>query len=147
MGGNHLAIPDLKSFPMKPPLSNRAESNATGCISKSGRLSRTEDKVVPGLSITGDITELKQAEETARESERFARSIFDALSEHICILDESGTIIAINRAWREFDKANPLMPRHTAEEANYLALCDAVTGSDALEAHAFAAGRPGLELG
>jgi len=127
-------------FLMKPPLSNRAESNATGCISKSGRLSRTEDNVAAALSIISDITELKQAEGTARESERFARSIFDALAEHICVLDESGTIVAVNRAWREFAEATTHVLRHAAEGANYLAMCDAVTGSDAPEAQAFATG-------
>lgn len=99
-----------------------------------------DDSVASILSITSDITELKQAEETTRESERLARSIFDALSEHICILDESGTIVAINRAWREFAEATSPVPRHAAEGANYLTVCDAATGSDKREAQAFAAG-------
>ena len=39
---------------------------------------------------------------TLRESERFAHSAMDALSAPIAILDEAGTIIAVNRAWRSF---------------------------------------------
>jgi len=36
------------------------------------------------------------------ESERLARATIDALSSRLCVLDESGRIIATNKAWREF---------------------------------------------
>jgi PAS domain-containing protein len=49
-----------------------------------------------------DITEHKRIEDALKESERFVHSTFDALPEHICVLDETGTIVAVNKAWREF---------------------------------------------
>ena len=36
------------------------------------------------------------------EAEALLRSTLDALSAHIAVLDEAGTIIAVNQAWRAF---------------------------------------------
>lgn len=99
-----------------------------------------DGSVVSVLSVTSDITELKQAGVAVRKSERFARSILDALSEHICVLDETGTIVATNRAGHTVARANLPVPLQAAEGANYLAICDAATGPDAQEAQTFAAG-------
>ncbi len=49
-----------------------------------------------------DITERKQAEAALRDSEAFNRSVLNSLSTHIAVLDQDGTIIAINDAWRQF---------------------------------------------
>lgn len=75
-------------------------------------------------------------------AERFIRSIVDALPACICVLDEMGTIVAVNKAWRDFAGAYAPVPSQVAEGANYLAVCDAVTAphQDAQEAWAFAAG-------
>ncbi|MGA2060234.1 MAG: hypothetical protein ABSG67_07105 [Thermoguttaceae bacterium] len=60
----------------------------------------------------------KTSKEALRESRRFAPSIIDALSAHIAILEQAGTIIAVNRAWREFAEANSLVPSNVCEGAN-----------------------------
>jgi PAS domain S-box-containing protein len=80
----------------------------------------------------------KQAVEALRESERFAHSTLDALTSHLAILDETGEIIAVNRAWREFAKANPPILKNVCEEANYLSVCEEAVGPDAEEAEAVA---------
>jgi len=85
-----------------------------------------------------DITEHKRIEDALKESERFVHSTFDALPEHICVLDETGTIVAVNKAWREFAVANGADPRRTDEGVNYLAVCEEATGEYAHEARAFA---------
>ncbi|ABB33686.1 sensor histidine kinase, Cache_1, HAMP, PAS and PAS domain-containing [Geobacter metallireducens GS-15] len=87
-----------------------------------------------------DITERMRAVEALRESERFARSTVDALSSHIAILDATGTIVAVNKAWREFVLANPPLSNNVNEGANYLAVCDAAVGEDAETAQSFAQG-------
>ena len=79
-------------------------------------------------------------EQEPHESERFARATIDALSAHICVLDENGIILAVNQAWRVFAEANPPITQNVLEGANYLAVCDAASGEDADIAHAFAAG-------
>jgi PAS domain S-box-containing protein/putative nucleotidyltransferase with HDIG domain len=89
-----------------------------------------------------DITGRKQAEKAIQESERFARATVDALSAHIAILDKDGAILEINRAWREFSRANTSkgfdLPVHKG--ANYLSVCETSTGPTSDEAAAMAAG-------
>jgi PAS domain S-box-containing protein len=91
------------------------------------------------LTVT-DITDRVRAERALRESELFARSTVDALAANIAILDAAGTIIAINRAWREFARDNQANEHTVCEGTNYLALCHAVQGKEAEAARTFAAG-------
>jgi PAS domain S-box-containing protein len=87
-----------------------------------------------------DISERKQAEEKLQASERFACSTVDALSAHLAILDETGTILNVNRAWRQFALANSAPMEGVAAGAQYLAVCDAATGPGSQGAAAFASG-------
>ncbi len=79
-------------------------------------------------------------ERKPRTPERFACSVLDGLSAHIAVLDESGVIIAVNEAWREFARGNGGNPEKVSEGANYLEVCDSATGPNSEEAAAFAAG-------
>ena len=89
-----------------------------------------------------DITEKKRAELAVAESERFARATLDGLSAHIAIVDAAGTIVAVNRAWREFAAANrPANPLADlpatgglSEGANYVAVCRAAVAAGCTEA-------------
>jgi PAS domain S-box-containing protein len=87
-----------------------------------------------------DISIVRQTQEALYDAERFARATIDALSAHLCVLDENGTILAVNQAWRAFAQANPPVPNNYAEGSNYLAICDQATGMCAEEAQPFAAG-------
>ena len=53
---------------------------------------------------------------------------------------KTGTIIAVNKAWRDYTAKNSTGPTRTAEGVNYLAVCDAVTGEFAEQAATFATG-------
>ena len=68
-----------------------------------------------------DITERKEAEGALSQSQRFLRSTLDALSAHIAVLDEEGTIVATNAAWRRFAEENGGNPDDLG--TNYLAVC------------------------
>jgi predicted signal transduction protein with EAL and GGDEF domain len=83
---------------------------------------------------------LRRAVADSREAEKFARSTVDSLTAHIAILDEAGTIIAVNRAWREFATRNPPATPDFAVGSNYLATCDAAAGPCSEEAIAVARG-------
>jgi PAS domain S-box-containing protein len=94
------------------------------------------------LVLANDVTARKQAEAALHESERFARATVDALSAEIAILDETGTIIAVNNAWRMFTTANTPagMNAQVAEGVNYLAVCEHAYGPNAEEAPTIADG-------
>ena len=91
------------------------------------------------LTVT-DITDRVAAEKALIESEQFARSTVDALSANIAILDETGRIIAVNQAWREFASTSNANPETISEGANYLALCHSVHGTEAEDARKLASG-------
>lgn len=92
------------------------------------------------LGMVSDITERKAAEEALKEAVRFSQSTIDALSAHLCVLNEEGVILATNRAWDEFAQGNPPVTRAVRAGANYLNVCDAAYGTEAAEGRAFAGG-------
>ncbi|GAB4486476.1 MAG: hypothetical protein Fur0016_13740 [Anaerolineales bacterium] len=65
--------------------------------------------------------------------------LLDALKSYIAILDENGVILAVNRAWREFARANAVNPNAVSEGVNYLKVCDSAQGKDAAQARQAAA--------
>lgn len=58
------------------------------------------------------------------ESERFFRATIDALPSILCVLDEHGRIIAVNRAWRDCAATRGANPYALNVGASYLAVCD-----------------------
>ncbi|HEX6734243.1 MAG TPA: PAS domain-containing protein [Azonexus sp.] len=87
-----------------------------------------------GLRQINDSLETQVAQRTAeaearavalQESERFARATIDALDFALCVLDERGCIVAVNKAWREFARFNGGHLDELCEGADYLAVCDA----------------------
>lgn len=87
-----------------------------------------------------DVTERKNLERAVQEARMFMQGAMDSLGAHVCVLDERGTIVAVNKAWRDFAAANPPLSTRAAEGANYLDACSAARGEDAPLAHAFAQG-------
>ncbi|WP_157778340.1 EAL domain-containing protein [Massilia violaceinigra] len=53
----------------------------------------------------------------------------DALLEHIVLIDQRGTILSTNKAWREFAAANGGDPSRVCEGINYLDVCDRAASS------------------
>lgn len=74
-----------------------------------------------------DITERKRAEEALGESRRFLRSSLDALSGLMAVLDESGTILEVNEAWRRFALENNARMEGVSVGVNYLQQCESVS--------------------
>ncbi len=71
-------------------------------------------------SVVRDISERRRAEGALQEYQNFLRSTLDALSGHVAILDEYGTIVAVNAAWRRFAEANQLGLPEYGVGKNYL---------------------------
>lgn len=68
--------------------------------------------------------ELAEREQTLRLLTRQQESVLDALPAHIALLDEKGVIRFVNRAWREFGRANGYPHRNFGIGADYLAICE-----------------------
>ena len=64
----------------------------------------------------------------------------DELPEHAAIVERSGTIVAVNEAWKRFAKDNGADPGEVSEGANYLGVCDGATGEQSEDARSFAEG-------
>ena len=129
------------------------------CFESSAEPRFTADGEFLGhVGMSSDITGRKHHEKAVRESQELALAVIDALASHVCVLDESGSIIAVNQAWKEFAKANRGVDTNElrlqsadgdgyGEGVNYLALCDRAVGVDAAGAAEFAHGIRGVLRG
>src|SRR5215212_955577 len=96
--------------------------------------------VVGRLELLGALGREQAAkQEEARRSEDHQRTL-DSLSAHIAIIDETGAIVTVNKAWRDFARANGVAAQNYAEGANYLRACDSAAGAHSEEAAPFAEG-------
>jgi len=85
-------------------------------------------KAIKVLGAFHDITERKRAEAAVRNSDAFTSAILDSVTAEIVVLEQDGTIIAVNESWRRVALENGLMngkpaPR-TGIGTNYLAVCE-----------------------
>ncbi len=99
------------------------------------------------INVLVDVTNQRLAEEKLRESERFARATVNSLSAHIAILDEAGSILAVNTAWRRFAAEHGVSVAGHGVGANYLTACETAGGDSAVTARAIAAGIRGVLRG
>jgi hypothetical protein len=58
----------------------------------------------------------------------FLRTVLDTLPEHVAVLDRTGTIVTVNRAWMRFADDNGLRTPNYAVGANYLAIARDASG-------------------
>lgn len=70
------------------------------------------------------------AETALKTSERFARSVLDALSKQFCVLDETGNILEISKSWLEFEREHAGGKPALQTGQNYLSLLDAGQAND-----------------
>jgi signal transduction histidine kinase len=62
----------------------------------------------------------RQAEKKMMESKRLLQSTIDALSARVALLDEGGTIVAVNRPWKSFAEAHRYGGNSNGAGYNYL---------------------------
>lgn len=70
----------------------------------------------------------------------FAVAVIDALTSHICVVDSTGVIVAINQAWKDFTAANANGDAGDHVGVSYLDVCLTSTGLAAVEAPEFLQG-------
>jgi signal transduction histidine kinase len=87
------------------------------------------------------LREREGAEADLLHEKLFARSTLDALPTHLAILNEQGTILDTNAAWRAFAAEKfPGIASRTPDGTNYLVACDDAAGRGSKDAAALAAG-------
>jgi DNA-binding CsgD family transcriptional regulator/PAS domain-containing protein len=69
-----------------------------------------------------------------------ARTVLDALTAHIAILDHNGVILETNRAWRASGVQGGMPPDYDYRGISYLLICDATQGEERSDAAKVAAG-------
>ena len=74
------------------------------------------------------------------ETRGFAAAVINALASNICVIDQNGTIIAVNRAWQNFSRDNPPPSSRSGVGSDYLRVCREASGPGSEEAAVFGAG-------
>jgi diguanylate cyclase (GGDEF)-like protein len=70
----------------------------------------------------------------------FARAVLDALPDATAVVDQRGSIVAVNHTWRMFAADNGGRPETTGIGVNYLELCDRSATAGCEDAHTAATG-------
>jgi PAS domain-containing protein len=68
------------------------------------------------VSVSKDISERKRVEQALIASEELSRSTLNGLPAHIAIIDQEGTILAVNQAWKDFARENGAILRRPMKE-------------------------------
>ena len=76
------------------------------------------------MLIFEDITERIHQEDKIKSNEEFTRSVLNSLAAHIAVIDQTGTIVMVNEAWRNFAEENGANPETCSENSNYLKVCE-----------------------
>ncbi len=84
---------------------------------------RVEEVIVTFM----DVTRRVHAEQQIRNTATFTEDVLNSLVAHVVVLDERGTILAVNEAWRRFARENGAGDRDFIG-SNYLRECDASIG-------------------
>lgn len=61
-----------------------------------------------------------------------SQRVLDSLAAEIAVLDKNGTIIAVNRAWKQFAKENGGTPERTGVGVNYFDICGDASDEDSI---------------
>ena len=80
-------------------------------------------------SQVGQFLRRRNAEIALLVSEQFARSTLDSLPAHLCVLDQGGTVLTVNRAWREFAAVDGASSLRVEAGVNYAQACDRQGGA------------------
>ena len=92
------------------------------------------------LGIVRDISRRKRVDAVLQAERQLAQAMLDGLTAHVCVLDEHGTLVACNAAWRAFAHQQGVADGPMNEGANYLDVCDRAAQGGSADAARFAAG-------
>src|SRR5947208_2702567 len=77
----------------------------------------------------GSNLDIELSQHCKKSPELYLQAILDASASCIAVLDESGNILYVNRAWRQLAIRNGLKPSLQGAGTNYLVTCRHTTGA------------------
>ncbi|MBF9198277.1 PAS domain-containing sensor histidine kinase [Microvirga terrestris] len=86
--------------------------------------------IVALVGTARDVTIDREATERIESSRRLLQATLDALSAHVAILDGSGRIVAVNKAWHRFAETGGYATPDHGIGADYVAVCRAASLDD-----------------
>jgi len=93
------------------------------------------------LGVAWDIDSRKRTEAALRQVEQLNQTVLDSMQEHIAVLDRSGNIVAVNRAWDDFARDNGgAVCSRSGVGSNYLNACEKSSGKNGEEGPIVCAG-------
>jgi diguanylate cyclase (GGDEF)-like protein/PAS domain S-box-containing protein len=101
----------------------RRDGAALNIIARSVKVPGGEGRL-HRLVYVVDITDRRRMELELQASQRFTRSVLDGLTAHVCVIDATGVIVTVNRAWLDFAASNGGSLVDLQEGANYLGFCE-----------------------
>ncbi len=99
-----------------------------------------QGQFIGAMALANDITLQRQAQLELQQARQLSQATLDGLTAHVCVLDQSGTILAVNRAWTDFAGDNGAAPGSFGVGTNYLQVCRNAQGDRSDEAPAFTQG-------
>jgi DNA-binding CsgD family transcriptional regulator len=78
----------------------------------------------------GDMAGVKVSDDRIPPLDPLAATILNSLSAHIAIIDENGTILQTNLAWRIFAEKNRMTRPPDSIGVNYIGVCETAGGAD-----------------
>ena len=115
----------------------------------TGRLHEDEKgQVLLGEGAVEDVTVQRRTKEELEASRALNMATIDSLGANLAILDTTGMIVSVNRAWRSFGETQVRPGLEGARVGqNYLAVCDSVEGGNRVDARRAAEGIRGILAG
>jgi len=90
------------------------------------------------LATIVDISARKSLDRLLGEKEALNQAVLDSLTAEVAVLDHTGQITAVNKAWKQFAQSGDGEHTPIAPGQNYLAICrSAAQGGDTSAQHAF----------
>jgi PAS domain S-box-containing protein len=83
------------------------------------------------LVVAYNVTDRVEATQKLYEQKKVAQATLDSISANICLVNNKGDIVSVNKQWLDFAKENNGDPGKTGIGANYFKVCQMATGADA----------------
>jgi hypothetical protein len=82
------------------------------------------------LVVAYNVTDRVIATQKLFDQKKAAQATLDSISANICLVNNRGDVVSVNKQWLDFAKENGGDPNKTGIGANYFKVCQMATGSD-----------------